>query len=377
MMHTFLENNREALLTRCIEKVAKRPQRNATKDQLVNGIPMFIDQLTRTLEAEDGGDNSGATKISGPSGGEGASVSEIGVSAAAHGKDLLHLGYTVDQVVHDYGDLCQAITDLAFERDAPFSIDEFRTLNRCLDNAIADAVMEFSFQRDTVLAGKHSLDMNESLGILMHELRNSLHVAKLAVAAITSGNLGMGGATSMVLNRSHIAMEALIDRSLSEVRSIGKSAEWATLFSLHEFIAEAVASASLDATKRGCVFQVGIVETSLTLNANRDALLAALANLLQNAFKFTHPHSEVTLNAYAAGAFILIEVADHCGGLPPGNVEKMFAPFAQRNSDKSGLGLGLSIARRSIIADGGTLTVRDLPGLGCVFTIRLPRPAPT
>ena len=51
------------------------------------------------------------------------------------------LGYTADQVVHDYGDLCQAITDLAFERDAPFAVDEFRTLNRCLDNAIADAVL--------------------------------------------------------------------------------------------------------------------------------------------------------------------------------------------------------------------------------------------
>ena len=75
----------------------------------------------------------------------------MGVTATAHGKDLLTLGYSVDQVVHDYGDLCQAITDLAFERDAPFAIDEFRTLNRCLDNAIADAVTEFSFQRESNL----------------------------------------------------------------------------------------------------------------------------------------------------------------------------------------------------------------------------------
>jgi hypothetical protein len=68
-------------------------------------------------------------------------LSEIGTSAVAHGASLLGLGYTVDQVVHDYGDLCQSITDLAFERDAPFSVEEFRTLNRCLDNAIADAVL--------------------------------------------------------------------------------------------------------------------------------------------------------------------------------------------------------------------------------------------
>ena len=67
-------------------------------------------------------------------------LSEMGVSATVHGSELLALGYTVDQVVHDYGDLCQAITHLAIERDAPFSADQFCTLNRCLDNAIADAV---------------------------------------------------------------------------------------------------------------------------------------------------------------------------------------------------------------------------------------------
>jgi len=51
----------------------------------------------------------------------------------------------------------------------------------------------------------------------------------------------------------------------------------------------------------------------------------------------------------------------------------MFAPFSQHGHDRSGLGLGLSIARQSIEADFGALTVRDVPGTGCVFTIRLPR----
>jgi hypothetical protein len=63
----------------------------------------------------------------------------------------LRLGFTIEQVVHDCGDLCQAITDLAFERSVPIEIDEFRTLNRCLDNGIADAVMEFSFQRSSLV----------------------------------------------------------------------------------------------------------------------------------------------------------------------------------------------------------------------------------
>lgn len=96
-------------------------------------------------------------------------------------------------------------------------------------------------------------------------------------------------------------------------------------------------------------------------------------NLLQNAFKFTHPHTSITLKAYAKGERILIDVMDRCGGLPAGAVELMFKPFVQAGNKRNGLGLGLSIAKRSVESSGGTLTVRDVPGTGCVFTIGLPR----
>jgi hypothetical protein len=98
-----------------------------------------------------------------------------------------------------------------------------------------------------------------------------------------------------------------------------------------------------------------------------------LVNLLQNAFKFTHPNTQVTLHAYAVGDRVIIDVHDHCGGLPEGFADKMFKPFTQGGVDRRGLGLGLSIARKSVEADGGKLTVRDVPGEGCVFTIDLPR----
>ena len=142
-MHGFLLHNRDELIARCKAKVEERPRRAATAEQLANGVPLFLSQLTRTLQAENAGEDAQSILISGPPGGDVTRLSEIGVTATAHGKQLLHLGYSVDQLVHDYGDLCQAITDLAVERDAPFSVEQFRTLNRCLDNAIADAVTEF------------------------------------------------------------------------------------------------------------------------------------------------------------------------------------------------------------------------------------------
>lgn len=372
MLYEFLENNSDDLIARCIAKVAKRPKRRATEEQLRNGVPMFLSQLTRTLEAEQTSGPAAGVVISGASGGDGATLSEMGVSAAAHGTALLTLGYTVDQVVHDYGDLCQAITDLAVERDAPFSVDEFRTLNRCLDNAIADAVTEFSFQRDASIAAQQSTDLNERLGFLMHELRNSLSVATMAVTAMETGLLPVNGATGAVLKRSHGAMEKLITRSLNEVRLKG-SQDARQTFSLALFVAEAHESAQLDANMRGSKFLLPVVDPTLGIDGNRDLLLAALANLLHNALKFTHAHTEVTLSAYAAWDRVFIDVKDHCGGLPAGNAERMFTPFTQRGDDKSGLGLGLSIARQSIEADHGELSVENFPGIGCTFTIDLPR----
>jgi signal transduction histidine kinase len=118
---------------------------------------------------------------------------------------------------------------------------------------------------------------------------------------------------------------------------------------------------------------VGEVDPLLGVRVNYALLLSALENLLQNGFKFTQEHTEVKLTAYAAGARVLIDVSDHCGGLPAGDVDKMFIPFFQQSRDKTGVGLGLLMARRAIEAEGGELTVRDLPGVGCVFTISLPR----
>jgi len=144
---------------------------------------------------------------------------------------------------------------------------------------------------------------------------------------------------------------------------------------LADFIDQIGASALLEARARGCKLTVSDVDARLAVDVDPDMLLSALGNLLQNAFKFTQQGTEVTVNAYAVADRILIDVEDHCGGLPPDSADKMFLPFSQSGADKSGLGLGLAISRRSIEANSGILRVRDVPGTGCVFTIDLPRHA--
>jgi signal transduction histidine kinase len=373
VLHEFLTTQRATLIDRCRLKVAQRPVPAPTDAELEHGIPLFLEQLIKTLRVEQTSEPMRSREISGPSGGGAPVLSEMGATATRHGRELLQHGFTVDQVVHDYGDLCQAITEVAFERRAPIKVDEFKTLNRCLDNAIADAVTEFAYQRELSIADSGVQAFNERLGFLAHELRNLIQTATFAVTAIKAGNVGFAGATGAVLDRSLIGMRNLIDRSLAAVRATAGLPARHQLISVADFIAEVKISVSLEAQAQECGFTVSPVDPKLAVDADRDMLLSAVGNLLQNAFKFTAHRSDVSLNAYAAADRIRIDVADNCGGLPPGSAEKMFLPFMQSGADRSGLGLGLSICRRSVEANNGVLSVRDLPGSGCVFTIDLPR----
>lgn len=354
--------------------VAKRSEPKTTDFELSHGIPIFLNQLIETLTIEQSSEPERSYAVSGSPGG--GTVSAIGEMALLHGRDLLEQGFTLEQVVRDYGDVCQTITTLAFETGAPISVDEFRTLNRCLDNAVAGAVTEYG-RRQTAVASEDSfLALSSRLGPLAHELRNYLHVAKYAVKAIKAGGVGVAGATGSVLERSLDGMSHLIDRSLAEVRIASELPPRLQPINLAQFLGEAQFAASLDPRARGCRFTMTIVDPQIVIYGDSEMLSAALGNLLQNAFKFTQSHTDVQLRAYEVANRILIEVEDHCGGLAAGEAEKLLLPFVQNSPDRSGLGLGLDICRRSVEANNGVLRVRSLPGSGCIFTIDLPRYVP-
>lgn len=367
MLHEFLTENRTELAARCRAKVAKRPSPRATTNELEFGIPLLIEQLAIALRPAQAATS--GVKISHlPTG--------IGASAAKHGNELLRAGFTVDQVVHDYGDLCQALTELAHEKNAPITVDEFHGFNRCLDNAIAGAVTEFARQRDQLVTAEGIQTMNERLGCFAHELRTLLNTAMLAFLAIERGKVTLTGATGAVLGRSLIGLRELIDRSLADVRLTEGLQVKRESISLRELLDETQISAALEAKSKGLTFAISPVDGTLFVDGDRQMLSSAVANLLQNAFKFTRPYGHVSLTAHAAADRVLIDIEDECGGLPPGKTEELFQPFQQQSSFRAEAGLGLSISRRAVEANGGKVRVRDIRGTGCIFTIDLPRPAP-
>src|SRR6185436_4476428 len=133
MLHEFLRANRRELIDRCRRKVATRRAPRATSAELEHGIPVFLDQLANMLERGGHGPVAGApTPVATGS----AAELQIAQFAGIHGSELLGDGFTIDQVVHDYGDLCQSITQLAEEKSSPITVLEFGILNIRLDNAI-------------------------------------------------------------------------------------------------------------------------------------------------------------------------------------------------------------------------------------------------
>jgi signal transduction histidine kinase len=362
-LEKFIATQRDEIIKRAREKVSARAAPLATTHELANGVPLFLTQLGAILHEEAAADS--APSRSTPA--TGASTSQMGKSAGQHGADLLGQGYTIAQVVHDYGDICQAITELALDLKLPIGTDDFRTLNRCLDNAIASAVTEYARSRDVDSSGAET----RRQGFFAHELRNYLNTAMLAFQAVKSGKVGVSGSTFEVLDRSLRGLRELVDRSVSEVRlATGKHQK--ERLRVAEFIEEMEINASADATERGLQFSVERVDNKLLVDVDRHLFASAISNVLQNAFKFTRISGHVKVRIRSTEDRVSIEVEDECGGLLPGAADALFRPFEQRGSDRAGLGLGLAISRQAIEADGGKITLRDIPGKGCVFIVDMP-----
>jgi signal transduction histidine kinase len=352
ILHEFLTQYREELIKRTRSKVALRAAPRATTHEL-NGIPLFLTQLGEILKQET---------LHGAQDGP-----DMGLSASRHGSDLLKEGFSIAQVVHDYGDLCQAVTELALEKRLPIATEDFRTLNRCLDNAIASAVTEYARQRDAGVSGEEI----KRLGFFAHELRGHLQTALLAFQAVKSGKVGLSGSTIGLLERSLVGLRDLIDRSVSEIR-LTAGVYHKERIRLAEFIEETEIDAAMEAGSRGIKFEVERADDDLFVDVDRQLFASAISNLLQNAFKFTQPSGQVWLRTRAHADRVSIEIEDECGGLPAGATEALFQPFKQRGADRAGLGLGLAISRQAVEADGGKVWVRDIPGRGCVFVIEMP-----
>jgi hypothetical protein len=207
MLQEFLTANRTTLITRCRTKAAKRFAPSENLAALEHGVPLFLQQLVETLRLQQKPSDSGSTPV----------VTEISRAAGIHGADLLRQGYSVEQVVRDYGDVCQSVTELASEQDTAISAVEFGVLNRCLDDAIAEAVTSFG-RTGQVLINDQAETLQQRLTVFSAEHQRLVGIALHSYAAIKTGNVGLTGSTGTLLIHVLEELRSLADRTLPEIR---------------------------------------------------------------------------------------------------------------------------------------------------------------
>ncbi|MEO7731552.1 MAG: hypothetical protein ABIY55_11305 [Kofleriaceae bacterium] len=198
MLDNFVVEHRSEIISRT---KARATIRTGPMPDLPKGIPAFLDQLVTALRLADATD-----KID---------HDQIRKSAAKQGDTLYDMGLSVDEVVHQYGDVCQIVTELAIAKEVRVPTAEFRVMNLCLDDAIAEAVTKFAGHRQRSTRPSSG----EGLGKLVHEMRTLLGTARTSLDMIQSGRVGTNGSTARVLDRALQSLRDLVERGLTDESS--------------------------------------------------------------------------------------------------------------------------------------------------------------
>ena len=143
-----------------------------------------------------------------------------------------------------------------------------------------------------------------------------------------------------------------------------------------EIVEQAIASLRQRLNAPGCSFAVEIAPDLPAVRADRDALALVLANLIDNALKYTPDPKRISLEVHSAEGAIVFAVSDNGIGLDRAQARRIFKPFHQVDDrlarQGQGAGLGLAIVAKLVARHGGTVRVESEPGKGSTFVVRIP-----
>ena len=212
-----------------------------------------------------------------------------------------------------------------------------------------------------------------------HELRSPLAAAKLMVETLEAGALDEPPVARNFLGRLNgeiDRMSSLVDELLELARlESGQTALHLTPFGLAELLAE-VQDSFLPRAERAQIRLCFNLEEDLPwILGEKQKLRQVVANLLDNALKFTPVGHQVTVTAASGSRYVNVSVADTGPGIAPEHVPHVFERFykVDRSRHDEGSGLGLAIAKHIVQAHGGYVDVKSRQGEGTEFTVRLPR----
>jgi signal transduction histidine kinase len=323
--------------------------------ELANEIPKFVTEIIAALRVDSGLSSFGPSP-------------EVSMTAAGHGAQRLRLGFSIDSVVREYGFLREAIVATATDSGVQPTLRETQIVFDAIITGIADAVTEYSRQRDAQL----SRQANEHFAFIAHELRDPLSSATAAFLFMKlSGLLPVENRSVAAIEHGLQRTKELIDQTLQIARVASGIELRRQSTTLSHLLGDVELGAISEAESKGVAIK-STIEKDDQVSIDIRLVRSALSNLLRNAVKYTTAGSVVELRGQVTNGRLVIEVEDCCGGLDPGKVEEAFAPFIRLDNRQTGFGLGLAIAKQAVDAHGGNIRVQNLPGKGCIFVLEIP-----
>ena len=226
---------------------------------------------------------------------------------------------------------------------------------------------------------------NDALTTVAHEMKTPLSSTRMLLETLLQGRYRGGPAQVEEYLRLMAGENERLERLVSSFQMLGRlehsHGPGAGLRLVRVTAAEIVDTARGQLAPRlqatGCTIRVQIADPSPVLHADKEALTAALVNLLDNAAKYSDPGKQITVRVANEAGNVLLEVADEGIGIAADDQERIFERFYQSDRRLSrhydGCGLGLSIVQSVIRLHGGTISVKSAPGRGSTFSVRLPR----
>jgi signal transduction histidine kinase len=351
-MRRFITEHRDALLQHCLTRLrAAHPER--ADAELIDNLPRFFDELLRALDEDIG---LPMVRAAGHT-----------PEAASHGRQRRAAGFDITAVSSDYGLFSDAVGEVASQLGMVFEPREYQVLNACVDGSIAAALEDYwAAARD-----ESEQRTTEMIGFLVHELRNANAAARMAFSALRESHVGVHGKTGDILDRNLDRIDYLIGNAFAGIKLRGGLTPDSEELDLLRIVRQVLQSVTV--TRGIQIDFLGPVDAVVI--GDEHLLISAIHNLVQNAVKYTRDNGRIEVHIHVEPTSCVVTVADECGGLPVSDPEALFRPFV-RGRDRTGIGLGLAIAREAVRAHRGDIRVIDRPGIGCVFEVKLPRPTP-
>ena len=269
-----------------------------------------------------------------------------------------YLVQPINRLRRGFGALAQGQLDTRLQGEVGRRRDEIADLAHDFDR-MAERLEQLVQSRDRLL---HDVS---------HELRSPLARMQIAVALARQNPQKLEAMLDRI-EAETARQDEMVGELLTLARIESGALAFNTDFDLVELLRSLIDDACFEAESAGVSVVAVLPETSLPMTGRPELLRRAFENIIRNAIRFSPAGEIVRVMLALRGVQVQIEIHDAGPGAPEALLATLFEPFVRAQSDQSGFGLGLTIARRAIEAHGGTVMARNAQGLSVMVSLPVP-----